>query len=161
MQALRAIRIAPRLARTTPVVARATALTRPVLSVSATRSYASHELDPTKKKDYDGYVAHWRSHFQTVDDDFELERGLNQIFAQDWAPSVELIEDAIRACRRLNTFATAVRVLEALEHKVHNKSQYQQYLQVLKPTLDELGVVDKHGLGEIKSVRQRIWWADA
>ncbi|KAJ3098471.1 Cytochrome c oxidase subunit 6 [Phlyctochytrium planicorne] len=136
------------------------AFQRPATLISS-RTYSSHELDPSNKKDYDAYVSHWRSHFQSVDDDFELERGLNQIFAQDWAPSVELIEDAIKASRRLNTFATAVRILEALEHKVHKKSQYEAYVAHLKPLLDELGVVDKHGLGEIKSVRQKLWWADA
>ncbi|KAJ1560315.1 Cytochrome c oxidase subunit 6 [Cladochytrium tenue] len=125
------------------------------------RAYSSHELDPANKNDYDAYVAQWVNHFSTVEDDFELERGLNHIFAADWAPSVELIAESIKASRRLNTFATAVRILEAVEHKVHNKSQYEAYLRELKPLLDDLGVVDKHALGEIKAVRQKNWWADA
>ncbi|KAJ3192197.1 Cytochrome c oxidase subunit 5A [Irineochytrium annulatum] len=135
-------------------------LTRTPL-LSHTRAYSA-ELDPANSKDYDAYVAHWRAHFQQPElDDFELERGLNHIFAQDWCPSVELVHDAILACRRLNTFATAVRVLEAVEHKTNKKEQYQAYLAHLKPTLDDLGVVDKHAFGEMKPVRQKIWWADA
>ncbi|KAI8621223.1 cytochrome c oxidase, subunit VA/VI [Chytriomyces sp. MP71] len=128
--------------------------------VSAARAFSSG-LDPSNKKDYDQYVTEWSNHFQTCADDFELERGLNQIFAQDWAPSVELIGEAIKASRRLDTFATSVRILEALEHKVHKKEQYQQYLQVLQPLLSELGVVDKNALGEFQTVRQKVWWADA
>ncbi|TPX73206.1 succinate dehydrogenase [Chytriomyces confervae] len=119
-----------------------------------TRSYSAG-LDPSSKKDYDAYVQEWSTHFATCADDFELERGLNQIFAQDWAPSVELIGEALKASRRMDTFATSVRILEALEHKVHKKEQYQQYLKVLEPLLTELGVVDKHALGDFKAVRQK------
>ncbi|KAJ3316343.1 Cytochrome c oxidase subunit 6 [Blyttiomyces sp. JEL0837] len=143
------------------VVRSAALLPRLTLNINQTRLYSDHELDPAKKKDYDAYVQQWLTHFNTVEDDFELERGLNHIFAMDWAPSVEVVAEAIKASRRLNTFATAVRVLEALEHKVHNKGQYEAYLKELKPLLEDLGVVDKHGLGEIKVVRQKVWWADA
>ncbi|KAJ3410362.1 Cytochrome c oxidase subunit 6 [Chytridiales sp. JEL 0842] len=131
----------------------------PRVAYTPIRSYST-ELDPAKSKDYDAYVTQWLQHFSTVEDDFELERGLNHIFAVDWAPSVEVITEALKASRRLNTFPTAVRILEALEHKT-KKDQYQAYLKELQPLLDELGVVDKHALGEIKSVRQKRWWADA
>ncbi|ORY41373.1 cytochrome c oxidase subunit E [Rhizoclosmatium globosum] len=124
------------------------------------RAY-SHGLDPASSKDYDAYVSEWTAHFQSCQDDFELERGLNQIFAQDWCPQVELVGEAIKAARRMDSFATTVRILEAVEHKVHKKEQYQQYLNVLAPLLNELGVVDKHALGEFKTVRQKVWWADA
>ncbi|KAJ3114929.1 Cytochrome c oxidase subunit 6 [Physocladia obscura] len=121
----------------------------------------SHELNPANTKDYDAYVAEWTSHFKNVEDDFELERGLNHVFAQDWAPQVELVGEALQAARRLDTFATAVRILEALEQKVHKKEQYQQYLTVLKPVIDDLGIVDVHALGKFDTVRQKVWWADA
>ncbi|KAJ3067827.1 Cytochrome c oxidase subunit 6 [Podochytrium sp. JEL0797] len=124
------------------------------------RAY-SHGLDPASSKDYDAYVAEWTSHFQTVQDDFELERGLNQIFAQDWCPQVELVEEAMKAARRMDSFATTVRILEAVEHKVNKKEQYDQYLKVLAPLMTELGIVDKHALGDFKAVRQKVWWADA
>jgi cytochrome c oxidase subunit 5a len=125
------------------------------------RFYSAHELDPANKKDYDAYVAQWLDHFVKVEDDFELERGLNHIFAVDWVPSVEVISEALKASRRLNTYATAVRILEALEQKVHKPSQYEDYIRELKPLLEELGVSDKKSLGEIKPIRPRSWWADA
>lgn len=95
------------------------------------------------KSEYAAYVDQWMTHFTTCDDDFELERGLNHIFAADWVPSVEVLAEAIKASRRLNSFATAVRVLEALEGKVSTAAQYDQYISVLKPLLNELGVPEK------------------
>ncbi|TPX46843.1 hypothetical protein SeMB42_g03544 [Synchytrium endobioticum] len=124
--------------------------------ITQSRSYAS-ELDP--ETDYNGYVQKWRSHFSSSElDDFELERGLNLIFSTDWVPSLEVIEDALTACRRLNTFPTAVRLLEALKNKVEKKEQYQQYLKALKPMLDDLGIVERKELGTFNVVRDNKWW---
>ncbi len=128
---------------------------RPILSA---RNYAT-DLDPANKSDYASYVAMWQTHFQTCEDNFELERGLNHIFAADWVPSYEVIADALQASRRLNTFATAVRILEALEGKAENKQQYEKYIQELKPLLSELGVPERKELGEFKAVRDPAkWW---
>ncbi|KAJ3211170.1 Cytochrome c oxidase subunit 6 [Entophlyctis luteolus] len=127
-----------------------------------TRLSSSHnKLVPSNSKDYDAYVTEWTTHFQNCQDDFELERGLNHVFAQDWAPQVELVGEALKASRRLDSFATAVRILEGVEQKVHKKEQYDQYLNVLSPILTELGIVDKHTLGDFQVVRQKVWWADA
>ncbi|RKO98002.1 hypothetical protein CXG81DRAFT_10333 [Caulochytrium protostelioides] len=120
------------------------------------RAY-SHGLDPSEPADYDAYVAQWRSHFQKCDENFELERGLNHIFAEDWVPSVEVIEDAIKASRRLNTWATAVRVLEALEDKVPKRAQYDQYLAHLQPLLEDLGVEEAKTLGTFEPIREKRW----
>ncbi|TPX67679.1 hypothetical protein SpCBS45565_g03535 [Spizellomyces sp. 'palustris'] len=120
----------------------------------------AHDLDPSEKSDYDKYVTYWRRHFQSVEDDFELERGLNHIFATDWVPSVDVISDALQATRKLNSFATAVRVLEALEGKAHSKDQYANYLKELKPLLEELGVVEKKDLGAFDFVREKRWWME-
>ena len=120
------------------------------------RSYSSaHPLDPANKSDYDAYVDQWMKHFATVEDDFELERGLNHIFAADWVPSVELIAEAIKASRRLNTFATAVRILEGLEEKSYKKEQYQAYIKELKPLLEELGVPERSELGKFLTISSR------
>ncbi|KAJ3214786.1 Cytochrome c oxidase subunit 6 [Clydaea vesicula] len=122
------------------------------------RHYSS-ELDPSEKKDYAAYVSQWKEHFKTIDDDWELERGLNHIFAADWVPSLDVIEEAIRASRRLNCFATAVRVLDALENKVENRKQYDDYLTHLNPLLTELGVVERKEFGKFETVRDKTkWW---
>lgn len=125
-------------------------LARPAVAI---RNYS--DLNPANKKDYDSFVEQWHSHFKSVDDDFELERGLNHIFAADWVPSVEVIAEALKASRRLNTFATAVRILEALEEKAYKKEQYHAYIRELKPILDEFGIVEKSALGEFVPFRER------
>ena len=66
--------------------------------------------------------------------------------------------EAIKASRRLNTFATAVRILEGLEGKVYKKEQYTAYLAELKPLLEELGVPQKSELGDFTVVRDRKPW---
>lgn len=118
-----------------------------------TRLYS--DLDPANKGEYDQFVTLWHNHFKNVEDEFELERGLNHIFSADWVPSVEVISEALQASRRLNTFATAVRILEGLEEKAYKKEQYHAYLKELSPLLQELGVHDKSGLGEFLPYRDR------
>ncbi len=120
----------------------------------------SKELDPANKNDYDAFVDQWRSHFRSVEDNFELERGLNHIFAADWVPSLEVIEEAIKASRRLNTFATAVRILEGLENKAYKPEQYHEYLRHLSPLLKEYGVVEKKDLGDFEVYRDRDPWKE-
>jgi cytochrome c oxidase subunit 5a len=123
------------------------------------RSYSTHDLDPAEKKDYTGYVDQWKQHFRTVEDNYELERGLNIVFTADWVPSLDVVTEALQATRRLNTFATAVRILEALEDRTESKKQYQQYLDALKPLMNELDVVERKDLGEFHTVRDRArWW---
>lgn len=58
-------------------------------------------------------------------------------------PSPGVIEAALRAARRVDDYATAVRVFEGIREKVENKSQYQAYLDELKPVREELGGISK------------------
>jgi cytochrome c oxidase subunit 5a len=79
------------------------------------------------------------SFFQSAQDLFEVQRGLNNCFAHDLVPSPGVIEAALRAARRVDDYATAVRVFEGIREKVENKLQYQAYLDELKPVREELG----------------------
>ncbi|XJO70457.1 hypothetical protein BDV3_000131 [Batrachochytrium dendrobatidis] len=110
--------------------------TAPMASLLSIRNYASHELDPANKSEYDAYVQQWMKHFTNVEDDFELERGLNHIFAADWVPSVELVALTLKAARRLDSFPTAVRILEGLKDKAYKPEQYQAYIQNETPGLN-------------------------
>lgn len=56
------------------------------------------------------------------------------------------MEKALQAARRVNDYATASRVFEGLRYKVENKEQYQQYLDALKDTREELGITLKEEL---------------
>jgi cytochrome c oxidase subunit 5a len=77
--------------------------------------------------------------FQSAQDLFELQRGLNNCFAHDLVPSPAVIEAALRAARRVNDYSTAVRVFEGIREKVENKQQYHAYLEELKSVREELG----------------------
>ncbi|OGE57478.1 hypothetical protein PENARI_c002G06018 [Penicillium arizonense] len=78
--------------------------------------------------------------FDGVQDVFELQRNLNNCFAYDLVPSVEVLTAALKAARRVNDFPTAVRVFEGIKAKVENQDQYKQYLESLEGLRQELGV---------------------
>ncbi|KAL8981549.1 MAG: hypothetical protein Q9177_005534 [Variospora cf. flavescens] len=82
----------------------------------------------------------YEKEFEAVQDVFELQRNLNNCFAYDLVPSPSVITAALRAARRVNDFPTAVRIFEAIEAKVENQHQYEEYLEDLKPLREELGV---------------------
>jgi cytochrome c oxidase subunit 5a len=62
-------------------------------------------------------------------------------------PSEQVCEAALRACRRVNDYPTAVRVFEGLKQKCPNDSQYKQYMTVLEPLRVELGIETREELG--------------
>ena len=64
---------------------------------------------------------------------------MNNCFAHDLVPSPGVIEAALRAARRVDDYATAVRVFEGVREKVENKEQYNAYLEELKGVREELG----------------------
>jgi cytochrome c oxidase subunit 5a len=54
-------------------------------------------------------------------------------------PTTGVITEALKAARKVNDYATAVRILEGLKEKVENVGQYKAYLDELKPVIKELG----------------------
>ncbi|WFD25318.1 Cytochrome c oxidase subunit 6 [Malassezia nana] len=104
------------------------------------RMYSDHS------ESFEEFNERYVKFFEGVQDQFEAQRGLNNAFAYDLVPSPEVIEAALKAARRVNDFALAVRIFEGIKHKVENDSQYKQYLEVLKPLREELGVPLKEEL---------------
>ncbi|RFU81733.1 cytochrome c oxidase subunit va [Trichoderma arundinaceum] len=147
MQSAALLRIAARgpsvlraAARPAPFVARsAVAAARP-FSISASRR-AEHA-----EETFEEFTARFEKEFDAVQDVFELQRNLNNAFAYDLVPSPTVVAAALKAARRVNDFATAVRIFEGIKAKVENKGQYQQYLDELKPLREELGVALKEDL---------------
>jgi cytochrome c oxidase subunit 5a len=85
---------------------------------------------------------------EEVDDLFELSRGLNSAFCTDIVPAPEVLAAAMKAGRRLNSFALSARVVEALREKLAgDKTAYEAYLKDLQPTMEELGVPTPEVLG--------------
>ncbi|EPS34912.1 Cytochrome c oxidase subunit 6 [Penicillium oxalicum] len=101
-----------------------------------TRMLRSGHEDET----YEEFSARFEKEFDGVQDVFELQRNLNNCFAYDLVPSVEVLTAALKAARRVNDFPTAVRVFEGIKAKVENQEQYKQYLDQLDGLRQELGV---------------------
>lgn len=98
---------------------------------------------------------------------------MNTLVGYDLVPEPKIVEAALRACRRLNDLAIAIRILEAVkvsharvlsrmfpagtfflkscrssqEKAGPHKEIYPYVIQELKPTLDELGISTPEELG--------------
>ncbi|OBZ79803.1 Cytochrome c oxidase subunit 6, mitochondrial [Grifola frondosa] len=123
---MRAQMIAP-LLRARPVATRVA----PILA----RPMSAHSQET-----FESFTERYVNFFQSAQDLFEVQRGLNNCFAHDLVPAPSVVEAAVRAARRVNDYATAVRIFEGIKEKVENKQQYQAYLDELKPLREELGV---------------------
>jgi len=102
--------------------------------------------DAHGQETFEAFSERYVAFFQGAQDLFEVQRGLNNCFAHDLVPSTGVVEAALRASRRVNDYATAVRVFEGIKEKVENKKQYEAYLDELKPIREELGIQTKEEL---------------
>ncbi|KAL1850278.1 Cytochrome c oxidase subunit 6 [Paecilomyces lecythidis] len=119
----------------------------PAAPIARFGGYSSNFSTTTKRSSgheeetYEEFSARYEKEFDAVQDVFELQRNLNNAFAYDLVPSVEVLTAALKAARRVNDFPTAVRIFEGIRAKVENESQYKQYLEQLEGLRKELGVV--------------------
>ncbi|RMJ28796.1 cytochrome C oxidase [Aspergillus sp. HF37] len=105
-------------------------------------AFSSSALRPSGHEDetFESFSARYEKEFDSVQDVFELQRNLNNCFAYDLVPSVEVLTAALKAARRVNDFPTAVRIFEGVKAKVENQDQYKQYLEHMDGLRQELGV---------------------
>lgn len=82
-------------------------------------------------------------------DQWECRKAMNDLAKMDLVPEPKIIISALKACRRLNDYAMAVRFLESVKDKCGPKLDeiYPWILQEIRPTLDELGVNTPEELG--------------
>ena len=113
---------------------------RPVVVSRAAPRLARSSSSTHHQETFESFTERYVNFFQSAEDLFEVQRGLNNCFAHDLVPAPAVVESALRASRRVNDYATAVRVLEGIKEKVENKAQYQAYLDELKPVREELGL---------------------
>lgn len=106
------------------------------------RQYSSAHDNET----FEEFTTRFNKEFNDAYDLFEVQRVLNNCFSYDLVPAPSVIETALRATRRVNDVATAMRVFEALKYKVENEDQYKAYLDELKDVREELGVPLKEEL---------------
>ncbi|EHA55700.1 Cytochrome c oxidase subunit 6 [Pyricularia oryzae] len=133
-----------------PSMAARAAIIAPALSaVNSNNSFSSSarlRAGPHAEETFEEFSARYEQEFEAVQDVFELQRNLNNAFAYDLVPSPEVLKAALKAARRVNDFATAVRIFEGIKAKVENDGQYKQYLEELKPLREELGIPLKEDL---------------
>jgi len=120
--------------------------TRPSLAVRRFPALIRLSSSAHGQETFESFSERYVNFFQSAEDLFELQRGLNNCFAHDLVPSPAVVEAALRAARRVNDYSTAVRVFEGIREKVENKQQYQAYLEELKGVREELGVNTKEEL---------------
>ncbi|XP_069019282.1 cytochrome c oxidase subunit 5A, mitochondrial-like [Embiotoca jacksoni] len=110
----------------------------------ASRCY-SHGKQETDEE----FDARWVTYFNKPEiDAWELRKGMNTLIGYDLVPEPKIIEAALRACRRLNDLASAIRILEAVKDKAGpHKDIYPYLIQELGPILEELGISTPEELG--------------
>eukprot|EP00049_Salpingoeca_infusionum_P017149 m.351904 g.351904 ORF g.351904 m.351904 type:complete len:158 (-) comp16396_c0_seq1:151-624(-) len=108
----------------------------------ATRAYSSEQLSDA---DFD---AKWKAYFEDQShDEHAIRRGLNDLFAQDLVPEPVILEQALRACRRVDDFATTVRIFEGVKDKAADDATYQVVVNQLQPVIKELELTLPEELG--------------
>uniref|UniRef100_A0A8C5E3W4 Cytochrome c oxidase subunit 5A, mitochondrial n=2 Tax=Gouania willdenowi TaxID=441366 RepID=A0A8C5E3W4_GOUWI len=130
------------------------------LSVSGVRSltcthpgsravFASRCYSHGKQETDEEFDARWVTYFNKPDiDAWELRKGMNTLIGYDLVPEPKILEAALKACRRLDDLASAIRILEAVKEKAGpHKDIYPYLVQELRPTLDELGISTPEELG--------------
>uniref|UniRef100_A0A8C8EQV7 Cytochrome c oxidase subunit 5A, mitochondrial n=1 Tax=Oncorhynchus tshawytscha TaxID=74940 RepID=A0A8C8EQV7_ONCTS len=79
----------------------------------ASRCYSHAKVETDEEFD-----ARWVTYFSKPDiDAWELKKGMNTLIGYDLVPEPKILDSALRACRRLNDLASAIRILEAVKGK--------------------------------------------
>lgn len=96
------------------------------------------------------YINRYQSFFNQQDiDGWDIRRGLTKLSQDDGVPDPAIIIAALKAIRRVNDFALAIRFLENVEFKTggsHDKI-WPYIVQEITPTLKELGIETPAQLG--------------
>ncbi|XP_059140534.1 cytochrome c oxidase subunit 5A, mitochondrial-like [Physella acuta] len=82
-------------------------------------------------------------------DGWEIRKAMNDLTGEDLVPEPRIIISAMKACRRLNDYALAVRYLESTQWKCGSQKKIicPWLLKEIKPTLDELGILTPEEMG--------------
>lgn len=104
----------------------------------------------SKKEESDEeFDARWEAYFNRDDiDAWELRKGLNDLYGYDVVPQPKIVVAMLKAARRLNDIALAVRILESVKEKAAGDQKvYSFVMEGVKPTLEELGLETPEKLG--------------
>lgn len=127
-------------------------LVRPQLvqarAIATTPNRFSHDGQPDIHSDT--FDASYEAFFNKPDiDGWLIRKGMNDLLGMDLVPDPKIIIAALKACRRVNDYALAIRWLEGCRDKCgHKKDEiYPWLLQEIQPTLKELGVLTPEEMG--------------
>lgn len=113
-------------------------------AVGAVR-HSSHSTESDAEFD-----ARYVAYFNRADiDGWEARKAMNDLIGMDLVPEPSIIIAGLKACRRINDYALAIRWLEAVKNSCgpHEKEIYPYLLQEIRPTLTELGIDTPEELG--------------
>lgn len=111
--------------------------------VSAARMSSHTETD-------EQFDARYEAYFNRPDiDGWQVRKGMNDILGMDLVPEPKIINAGLKACRRVNDFALAIRWLEGVKEKCGPKvgEIYPYLMSEIRPTLDQLGINTPEELG--------------
>ncbi|XP_013781698.1 cytochrome c oxidase subunit 5A, mitochondrial-like [Limulus polyphemus] len=115
------------------------------VSAVCIRSMSKHSSETEEEFD-----ARYEAYFNRSDiDGWDVRKAMNDLQGMDLVPEPKIISAALKACRRVNDYALAVRFLEAVKDKCGNrvKEIYPYIIQEVRPILDELGVNTPEEMG--------------
>lgn len=96
------------------------------------------------------FDARYEAYFNRADiDGWEIRKAMNDLLGMDLVPEPKIITAGLKACRRVNDYALAIRWLEGCKDKCGNQVDtiYPYLIQEIRPTLNELGVETPEELG--------------
>jgi cytochrome c oxidase subunit 5a len=119
-------------------------LTQNMRAIGAIRlSHGSTETD-------EEFDARYESYFNRPEiDGWEVRKAMNDLLGMDLVPDPKIINAGLKACRRVNDYALAIRWLEGVKDKCGDKTSeiYPYIIQEIRPTLTQLGIETPEELG--------------
>jgi len=129
------------------------------LNKNNVRQY-SHEKVETPEE----FDQRWIKFFQRPEmDEWWLHKGMTEVFQADAMPEPVIMIEALKAARKVNDYAAAVRFLEIMHFKCGRrvKEVWPYVMQEIQPTLDELGISTPAQMGYDKPeyfIPDESWW---
>lgn len=107
--------------------------------------HSSHSTETDAEFD-----ARYEAYFNRSDiDGWEARKAMNDLLGMDLVPEPKIVIAALKACRRLNDFALALRWLEGIKDSCgpHADQIWPYMVQEIRPTLSELGIETPEEIG--------------
>lgn len=96
------------------------------------------------------FDARYEAYFNRADiDGWEARKAMNDLLGMDLVPEPQIVVAGLKACRRINDYALAIRWLEGVKDSCgpHANTIWPYILQEVRPTLTELGIETPEELG--------------